>query len=117
MNKLYLLSGLALVLLCAGCGNNNNNGTGFGGGGTSGTFSNSNLSGNYTYQISGYDLSSGSAVPFREAGAFVADGTGKITGGEDDFVEGSSVLANVMAPGTYSVSSDGTGVLTLNLNN
>ena len=102
----------------AGCGTGNNTvGTGFGGGGTAGSFSASSLSGNYTYQISGYDLSSGAAIPFREAGVFVADGNGKITSGEDDFAEGSSILSNVMAPGTYSVSSDGTGVITLNFNN
>ena len=118
MKKSYFLPCAALVLFCVGCGTGNNTvGTGFGGGGTAGSFSASNLSGNYTYQVSGYDLSSGTAIPFREAGAFVADGNGKITAGEDDFAEGSSILSNVMAPGTYSVSQDGTGVLTLNFNN
>jgi hypothetical protein len=116
MNKLYLLSGMALLLLCAGCGNSNNGvSTGFGGGGTAGSFGQSSLSGNYAYQITGFDL--GNGVPFRESGAFVADGNGHITGGEDDFAEGSTVLLNVMAPGTYNISNDGTGVVTLNFNN
>jgi hypothetical protein len=118
MNKLYLMSCMALVLLCVGCGSSNGgSGTGFGGGGTTGSFSNSNLKGNYAYQITGYDLTTGSAVPFREAGAFLADGNGNVTGGEDDFAEGTTVLGNVMAASTYSISSDGTGVATLNFTN
>ena len=117
---LGLLTFLALSF-CVACGTGgSSNGTpGFGGGGTAGTFSNASLSGNYTYQISGYDLSTvaGTATPFRESGVFVADGNGHITGGEDDFAEGSSVVTHVIAASTYSISSDGTGQATINFTN
>lgn len=118
LNKLWLASCLGSLVLTVACGNGSGGGVGFGGGGTSGSFSNSSLNGNFTYQITGYDLSSGSAVPFREAGAFVADGKGNITGGEDDFSEGTSVFLNSpVTSGNYSISNDGTGSLTLNFSN
>jgi hypothetical protein len=117
MKRLYLLLCVASILGWAGCGSSNSSGSGFGGGGTSGNFSNSNLSGNFTYQVTGYDLTTGTPIPFYEAGAFVADGKGNITGGEDDFAEGSLVVQNGMSPGTYSISKDGTGVLTLDFAN
>ena len=121
MNKLFLLSALILLLFCAGCGAGSSSSSGgFGGGGTSGSFSNASLKGNYAYEIAGYDLSTGQAVPFREEGAFVADGSGNITGGEDDFAEGSQLVHNVVTTTTtgaaYSVSSDGTALLTLVFN-
>ncbi len=48
------------------------------GGGTTGSFSNTNLKGNYAYEIVGIDITDN--APFREAGVFVADGSGNITG-------------------------------------
>ncbi len=105
-----------------GCGTGSSSSGGFGGGGTIGSFSNSNLKGNYAYEIAGVDLSSGSnVVPFRESGVFVADGSGNITGGEDDLEEGNVVVSSQIAAtsgGTaYSVSNDGTTALTLSLTN
>ncbi len=119
LSLLTLLSFLLFSVAC-GTGAGGNNGTpGFGGGGTAGSSSNASLSGNYTYQISGYDLSTtaGQATPFRESGAFVADGNGHITGGEDDFAEGSSVVTHMIAASTYSISNDGTGQATINFTN
>jgi hypothetical protein len=124
MNKLYLFLALTLLVACTACGtgSGSNNTGGFGGGGTVGTFTNANLKGNYAYQISGSDVTSGSIVPFRESGVFVADGNGNVTAGEDDFAEANTVISNshVVATTTgtaYSVSSDGTAVLTLSFSN
>ncbi len=121
MKKLLGLLTFLSLLFCVACGTGgSSSGTpGFGGGGTSGSSSLASLTGNYTYQISGYDLSTvaGQATPFREAGAFVADGNGHITSGEDDFAEGTTVVTHTMAPGTYQISNDGTGQLTLNFTN
>jgi hypothetical protein len=120
MNKLPLLIALISLLFCAACGTGSGSGsTGFGGGGTSGSFTNASLKGNYAYEIVGSDLTDG--LPFREVGAFVADGSGNVSSGEDDFAEGSSVLTNIVTPTTtgqaYSVSSNGTALLTLSFNN
>jgi len=104
MNKVFLLLGLGLLsftIACGSSGGGNNNS--FGGGNNS----NSKLSGQYAYQLSGIDLSTGSF--FREAGVFTADGNGNITAGTDDFAEGTSVSLAVTTTGTYSISSDGTG--------
>jgi hypothetical protein len=120
MNKLALLIALISLLFCAACGTGSGSGsTGFGGGGTTGSFTNANLKGNYAYEIVGSDLTDG--VPFREVGAFVADGSGNVSSGEDDFAEGSSVISNTVTPTTtgqaYSVSSNGTALLTLSFSN
>jgi hypothetical protein len=120
MNKLALLIALISLLFCAACGTGSGSGsTGFGGGGTSGSFTNASLKGNYAYEIVGSDLTDG--LPFREVGAFVADGSGNVSSGEDDFAEGSSVVPNTVTPTTtgqaYSVSSDGTALLTLSFGN
>ncbi len=110
MRNSLLLIGLAPLLLCLGCGNGAN--AGFGNS-TIGSFSDTSLSGQYAYQINGYDINGGAF--FREAGVFTADGKGNITAGEDDFAEGTTVTSNATS-GTYSVSSDGTGILTIDFN-
>src|SRR5580700_6052234 len=114
MNKLCLLMALISVLFFAACGTSGSGSSGFGGGGTSGSFSNASLKGNYTYEIVGSDLTT--SLPFREVGAFVADGSGNITSGEDDFAEGSNLVSNVVTATTngqaYTVSSNGTALLT-----
>ena len=119
MNKLCLLMALISLLFFAACGTSGSGSSGFGGGGTSGSFTNASLKGNYTYEIVGSDLTSG--LPFREVGAFVADGSGNITSGEDDFAEGSNIVSNVVTATTngqaYTVSSNGTALLTLSFNN
>ena len=118
MSKLTLIPALIALLALTACGTGNGTIGGFGGGGTSGGFTNANLKGNYAYQIVGTDLTTGTVVPFRESGVFVADGNGNVTAGEDDLAEGTTVLSSQVVPtmgGTaYSVSNDGTAVLTLN---
>jgi hypothetical protein len=118
MRKLSLILALASLMICVACGaGGSGNSGGFGGGGTSGNFSNSSLKGNYAYEIVGFDITDN--APYREAGVFVADGSGNITGGEDDFAEGSNVVSNTVASvtGAYTVSNDGTGTVTLSFNN
>jgi hypothetical protein len=71
------------------------------------------LSGQYAFQLSGFDLLSQVPVPFREAGVFTADGNGHITSGILDLAEGGSPQSATFT-GTYSVSSDGTAAMTFN---
>ena len=77
-------------------------------------FSNASLQGNYNYKVGGVSYSAPGGESYVEAGTFVADGKGHITSGSDDFVHGSTVSSGPIT-GTYSISSDGTGMLTLNL--
>ena len=63
--------------------------------------------------MSGVDSSGNS---FYAAGAITADGTGNITGGEEDLNDVTSGYFNAPSiTGTYTIGSDGRG--TLNLNN
>ena len=111
MKILCVLLGLTLLLVCVGCGSNNGAVTGFI---PTGNFSNASLSGQYVYQIEGLDFNaSANGVSYREAGVFTADGNGTITSSTDDVSEGSAVLTTV-STGTYAISNDGTGSLTLN---
>jgi hypothetical protein len=110
MRKPLLLMSLISLLFCGACGTGTN--AGFGNS-TIGNFSNASLSGQYAYQVNGYDING--ATFFREAGSFTADGKGNISVGEDDMEENASVTSNATT-GSYSVSSDGTGLLTINFN-
>lgn len=110
MKKLLLFPSLAFLLSCAGCG--------FGNGDSGGTlpppvgsFSNASLNGQYVYQLTGIDGTS----TFREAGVFIADGNGHITGGTDDFTRGSGSTFGDPITGSYTVRNDGVAVATFNL--
>ena len=106
---ILILAGITLVL--TGCGSSSG-ATPVGAG--QGNFSNGSLNGQYTYQIAGYDLSSGAA--YREAGYFVANGSGTLTSGSDDFEEPSTGGVQTTATtGTYAIANDGTGTLALTL--
>ena len=109
MLKLLLLVSLGSLLLCVACGSGSSN-SGFGNS-TVGNFTNANLSGQYAYQINGYDINAGAF--FREAGVFTADGKGNISAGEDDFAESGSIISDTSS-GSYSISANGTGILTIN---
>ena len=75
------------------------------------TFNNSSLKGNYVFTLSGIDVS---GFAFYAAGTVTADGNGNITGGEEDLNDVSSgYLRTFSITGTYSVGSDGRGVLNL----
>jgi hypothetical protein len=111
MRQLSFALGLVTLAFCLACGS----------GGSSrivvhkGNFSNASLSGQYVYQISGFDFRNNSnGLPYREAGVLVADGNGNITGGADDFSEGSAGVSSTSASGVYSINNDGTGQIILN---
>ncbi|HEY4052642.1 MAG TPA: hypothetical protein VGL74_02800 [Terriglobales bacterium] len=72
------------------------------------SFSNANLKGSYVYQLHG-----GNALtlgPYRETGVFTADGAGNITGGSDDI---SQSATGASVTGSYQISLDGTGSMTI----
>lgn len=112
MMRFLLLTGIGSLAFSLACGGGSGGGFNNGGGGGSGTgnFSTASLSGQYAYQVKGYDLQSG--VPFREAGMFIADGSGHITSGKDDFAT-STMVSPTSVTGTYQVNSNGIGTLSL----
>jgi len=116
-----ILSVLALAFLIA-CGTYNNNSTAVACRGNTGGFSNASLAAGsqWTYEISGFQpISNTSSIsPYREAGVFTADGNGNITSGTDDFYQqgvGYGPLTGIT--GTYSITPNGTGTITLVLPN
>lgn len=75
-------------------------------------FNNSSLKGNYIFSLSGIDLN---GFPFNAVGAVTADGNGNITGGEEDLNDVSSgYFQATSVTGSYTVGSDGRGLLNLN---
>lgn len=72
-------------------------------------FNDSKLEGQYAFSFTGYD-SDGS---YLAAGTFTADGMGIITAGREDVNRMSGPANNVPLLGTYEVSSDNRGTLTL----
>jgi len=106
--KQRLLSVSAAISLCfvSSCSNVSKN--------TSSVFTNAYLAGNYNYVLAGTSYNVAGSQPYQEAGTFVADGNGNITGGVDDFVQ-SSALTTSKITGTYKVSSDGCASITLKL--
>ena len=99
--------GVALLALLAAVG------CGYGGGvtlsHTIGNYSASTLNGTYVYEIHGTSVNG----PYREVGAFKADGAGHITAGTDDSSLSSGGLP-VSFAGSYQVGGDGTGSATFN---
>ncbi len=91
--------------------------------------SNASLSGNYVFSFSGYNNSSGTAVPVIMAGAFVADGNGNITSGELDLNNGTGETVGQCTAGagqgpqqytitpapssTYSIQANGLGTMVI----
>jgi hypothetical protein len=111
MKKVFPALAFCSVCFFSACGSNSGSVTGFV---PRGKFSNASLSGQYVYQISGLNFSvNPNGDPYREAGVFVADGRGNLTSGIDDFAEGSGGVATNAITGTYSLSVDGTGIITL----
>jgi hypothetical protein len=106
----------AVVAICgSGCG---------GGGGVvnlpppTGKYSLSSLKGTYAFMTNGEVITSATAaVQMARVGSFVADGNGGITGGVEDVNE-VTVGVNTAVPitgGSYTVSADGRGTMTLNI--
>ena len=80
--------------------------------GGTGTFTNASLpaGSQWTYNLSGTISQSNGVNSYTEAGVFTADGNGNISSGIDDFY-GTSFS------GKYSISSNGTGIITVVLAN
>ena len=109
MNRRYLALTLCAAVFAAACG---------GGGSTPtpppsvGNFSNSSLSGQYAFSMSGTDAITGSF--FARVGSFTADGNGNITAGVEDVntaLNGPQTLA--FTASTYTVQADGRGIINL----
>jgi hypothetical protein len=65
----------------------------------------------WAYELSGWILNSSAVyTPYTEAGIFVVDGNGNITSGTDAYW-------GTIVNGTYSVTSNGTGAISLNTAN
>jgi hypothetical protein len=69
------------------------------------------LNGAYAFFFAGNDQSSF----FGAAGSILADGKGKITKGEEDFVDSSFASLGDTLSGTYTLGSDGRGMITLHV--
>src|SRR5262249_23977164 len=75
----------------------------------------SSVSGGYTYTVNGSatDPNNGSLTRIAEAGRLTADGAGNMTGVDTVIIAGSVVRRTFC--GTYTINSEGTGALALNL--
>jgi hypothetical protein len=74
--------------------------------------STSNLTGTYTFIASGWDVSGN---PASVVGSIVLDGTGKVTGGEQDYFDATApdiFPQDTITGGTITIGSDGRGTLT-----
>ena len=70
---------------------------------------NSRIKGSYAFHLSGYD----SVGPVLLVGNFAADGSGHITGGQEDISRSSGEQSLAITGGTYSVGADDRGTLSL----
>jgi hypothetical protein len=79
-----------------------------------GNFTNASLKGQYAFAMAGQDVSTGAFI--TRIGSFTADGNGNITAATEDIINtgatggGRTVFA---AGGTYSIQSNGRGIITL----
>ena len=71
----------------------------------------SELSGHYAFLFNGFDDATGSQVAI--VGSFTADGKGNITEGTEDENGHNGAVLNVPLTGTYNISSDNQGALTI----
>jgi hypothetical protein len=106
---LMALAAVASIALAASCGSSSSitkpNPVGF---------SNSDMSGTYTFSTAGSDVNQ---FFVTTAGTLVADGNGKVTGGTMDVVDSDASIGAsgpLSITGTYSVSSDGRGQIQVN---
>jgi hypothetical protein len=99
------LSSLLLLGFLAGCGSSSNSAVAP----PSGGFTNSDLSGTYVFSTAGSDASTGE--PLMIMGAFTANGSGGITGGNVDVsAPGLGGFASqATSGGGYSITADGRG--------
>ncbi len=74
--------------------------------------SNSQLSGAYVFQVQGND----SYGNYTAVGTVITDGSGNITGGEQDYADNVRQAGGDQVTGTYAIGPDGRGSITLNVN-
>ncbi|HEV2194415.1 MAG TPA: hypothetical protein VGR55_02480 [Candidatus Acidoferrum sp.] len=85
-----------------------------------GKFTNASLNGTYAFMTSGEvivnTVNGPTTASMVRVGSFVADGSGHITGGVED-VNASGTVSNAatITGGSYTVNSDGRGILTLSV--
>jgi hypothetical protein len=123
---LGLAASAAMLVLLAAC-NTNANISGVGCPGNTGSFNNASLpSGSqWTFELSGWQansVNSSGSSPYREAGVFTVDGNGNITSATDDFYQqglggATGYITTTGITGTYSITSNGTGSVTLSFPN
>jgi hypothetical protein len=110
-----LVASLLSLAFLSACYSNNQGSSGVTCRGATGNFTNSSLGPSGTqwaYELAGWITnSSGGLSPYTEAGFFTVDGNGRIIGGLDDFYVSTRVT------GTYSLISNGTGTINLNITN
>jgi hypothetical protein len=80
-----------------------------------GSYTNASLKGQYVISQTGIGVNQqGTGVnPFSESIVFTADGTGNLTVAVDDFNQTGTLFEDTNLSGTYSISKDGTGSLTV----
>src|SRR5215470_1626070 len=100
-----------ILLLAAGCGNSNGLPQVIGGG-----FTKSSLKGQYVMSQTGTGVDQLDALinPFSETIVFTSDGNGNLNLLVDDFNQAGSLFHDTNLPGTYTMNSSGSGVLTFN---
>jgi len=78
------------------------------------SFHTSSLNGPFAFSVSGFDEdSTGAVFPLALIGQFNADGAGNVTSGNEDFNDAGTIGSGTLS-GSYSVSSNGRGLMTLN---
>ena len=75
--------------------------------------SNSMLNGRYVFSVQGVDTNGS----YTASGTIVADGSGNITGGEQDYADESIQAGPDAVTGSYSIGPDGRGSVTLDVSN
>lgn len=76
--------------------------------------SNANIAGTYSYTLSGWIFTSTAEYPFADSGSLTSDEKGNLTGSSSYSLDG-QIQARTLT-GTYSVSTDCTGTVTLSDN-
>jgi len=110
-HKLLLGLTLGSLFFALACGSSSSNNFPITGG-----FSDASLNGQYAFRMSGTLLQSGVSGPdfYTQAGTFTADGAGHILNGTEDFND-SNGFATTPFTGSYHMSQDGNGTMTLNI--
>ena len=111
MRRLLVVAAGALALLTISCGGNGSSNPAPPP--VTGNFSNASLKGTYSFSMSGTDASANVGALIARVGSFVADGSGNISAGMEDVIDGSSLNTVQFTGGSYSIQGNGKGTLTL----